>query len=81
MLGVAASVHQCRSVGIPVHDSRGSKVGVVHPYLPLLLLFFHLNQQTLSWSERVASWWHSLWPDALMTIGGAVSGLFTWPSP
>jgi hypothetical protein len=31
MLGMAASaVHQCRSVGLPVHDSQGSKVGIVH---------------------------------------------------
>ena len=29
-LGMAASVHQCRSVGLPVHDSRGSEVGIVH---------------------------------------------------
>jgi len=28
MLGMA--VHQCRSVGLPVHDSQGSKVGIVH---------------------------------------------------
>ncbi len=50
MLGMAASVHQCRSVGLPVHDSQGSKVGIVHLTftLPLLLLSFPLNQQTLS---------------------------------
>jgi hypothetical protein len=30
MLGMAASVNHCRSVGLPVHDSRGSKVGIVH---------------------------------------------------
>ena len=56
---MAASVHQCRSVGLPVHDSQGSKVRIVH------LTFISsavapLNQQTLFYSERVASWWHSL---------------------
>ncbi len=59
MLGMAASVHQCRSIGFPVHDSRGSKVGMVHLTF-ISSVVAPLHQQTLSQSERVASWWHSL---------------------
>jgi len=59
MLGMAGSVHQCRSVGLPVHDSRGSKDGI--DYLTFISsAVAPLNQQTLFYSERVASWWHSL---------------------
>jgi hypothetical protein len=47
MLGMAASVHQCRSVGLPVHDSRGSKVGIVHlTFIPYAVVF--ISKHSLS---------------------------------
>ena len=47
MLGMAASVHQCRSIAFPVHDSRGSKVGMVHLTF-ISSVVAPLHQQTLS---------------------------------
>jgi hypothetical protein len=80
MVNVAASVHQCRSVGLPVHDSRDSSSDL-HP------LFFPLNQHTFSWSERVGSWWHSLsrsrsdslgrlglWPRSVTAVAVSLAG-------